>query len=301
LERNGAGIEAAQTVSNGPNAISSLDESRHWPAAEDRGKTMQNASARQIYFNMLEPHPRWRWRIYSLRWLIGGGWSLLRLPLRGSLFGLVVFAVVSSWVLALRAPSGAGFALATSLTGLTLLLAPRLTMGLLDVATRPARLSAEDAERREGALIGLGSLLVLILSIALNSAMVAFALLYSGDVPRLDRLLPAIFSLQNAPLALSLSGLTFIAGLSLQLFAVLPTFVLLQQTEVDLFAAVRAAMDAVWLNWRPLAWWSLTSQLLLFAGFSLLPVSLVLLAPLIACGSWWACREMAGRRREVSL
>ena len=261
---------------------------------------MHNASARRVFFTALEPHPRWRWRIYALRWLIGGGWSLLRLPLRGSLYGIIFFAVVASWMLALRAPSGAGFALATALTGLTLLLTPRLTVGLLDVATRPVRLSQADAERRDGALIGLGSLLVLILSIALNSAMLGFALLFSGDVPPLDGVFPAIFTWQNVPLALWLSGLMFLAGLSLQLAAVLPSFVLLQQPEVDLFAAVRSALDAVWLNWRALAWWSLTSQVLLLLGLVLLPVSLVLLVPLVACGSWWACREMAGGARPLA-
>jgi uncharacterized membrane protein len=262
---------------------------------------MQNLRAKRIFFAALAPQPNGQWRGYALRWLIGGCWSLWQLPLRGLAYGAVFFAVAYSWRRALTDFTGGSLALAVTLTGVTLLLAPRLTADLVAGMSRHAVLAEDDEARRQGALVGVGSLLVMILSLALNSAMVCFALLYNGDVPALDGLLPAVFSWRNLPLALLLPGLVFVAGLSLQLAAVLPTYVLMRESETDLFTAVRSSAAAAYLNWRPLAWWALTSQLALLVGVSVLPISLVLLAPVIACGSWWACRDMSFRDRASGL
>lgn len=255
---------------------------------------MYKVSSQRTSCTLLRPHPRWRWAGYPVRWLLGGCLSLWRLPLHGSLYGTVFFAVVWAWAHALRSLDGAGIALATALTGVTLLLVPRLTAGLLESGPLYP-VSAEDEALRNGALIGLGALLLMVLSFSVNSGLAVFALLYTGDVPRLDGLAGAVFSWSNAPLAMLLLGLWFLAALSLQMAAVLPTFLLLRQSRQDLFVVLRASLEVVRINWRPLACWSLASQVLLVVGYLVLPVSLVLLAPLIACGTWWACRDMLRR------
>ena len=265
---------------------------------------MQDSSSIQLCYTTLAPDPRWGWRKYPVRWLVGGCWSLWQLPLRGTLYGTVFFLVACSWSRALAEFTAPGFALAASLTGVTLLMAPRLTAGLLDGMAAPAPAQGATAqemeERRQGALIGLGALLVMILSIAFNAAVVCFALFFDGDVPPLERLSSTVFSWENAPLVLLLVIVSIVAGLGMQAAAMLPTYVL-RELEVDLFGAVRSSTRLAWANWRPLLWWGLGSQALLLAGAVVWPVSLVLLTPMIACGTWWACREMTGRRGAEGL
>jgi hypothetical protein len=103
----------------------------------------------------------------------------------------------------------ADLGLAVALTGVTLLLAPRLTAGLMDLSLpRPNPGSASAASRaqeRGAALLGVGGLLVLLLVLALHAALLGFALLFSGEVPALDRLLPALLCWENAPLMLALT------------------------------------------------------------------------------------------------
>lgn len=265
---------------------------------------MQDSPPIRLCYTTLEPDPRWRWRKYPVRWLVGGCWSLWHLPLRGSLYGAIFFIVAYSWSQALVALSAPSIALAASLTGLTLLLAPRLTAGLLDgIASPSPRRNAtalEMDDQRQGALIGLGAFLVMILSIGFNTALVCFALFYNGDVPPLSRLMSNVFSWQNAPLALLLILMLFLTGLGMQVVAMLPTFVL-RELDMDLFSAIRSSVEVAGSNWRPLTWWGLGSQALLFAGAVVWPVSLVVLAPLIACGSWWACREIVSRNAADGL
>jgi uncharacterized membrane protein len=244
----------------------------------------------------LEPHPRWRWASYPLRWLIGGCWSLWHSPLRGMVYGAVFFGVALAWTRALSDLTTNGFAVATALTGFTLLLAPRLTAGLVDGLGGHGRMAAplEQDEQRKAALIGIGAFLVMILSIGLNTALVCFTLLFSGDMPALDALPAAVFSWENAPLALLLVAVLFLAGFAMQVVAVLPTFIL-QEWDVDLFVALRSSVRVTGMNWRPLACWAAGCQVLLLAGAALAPPTLFVLAPMIACGSWWACREMVYR------
>lgn len=261
------------------------------------GITMSITSRENTDPGDLPPHPHWRWGAYPLRWLVGGCWSLCRSPLSALCYGGIFFAVAWVWRQLFRGGGIADLGLAITLTGVTLLLAPRLTAGLMDLSlTRPnprCASAASRAQERGAALLGVGGLLVLLLVFALHAALLGFALLFSGEVPALDRLLPALLRWQNAPLVLALILILVSTALGMQAVAVIPTFALREQ-DTDLVGAVRASARLTRRNWRPLACWALTSQVLLFVGGGILPAALIVLAPLIAHGSWWAFRELAG-------
>lgn len=253
---------------------------------------MYRVSANSPVFAVLQPHPRLRWGVYPLRWLLGGCWSLWRLPLRGSLYGAVYFGVVLAWHGAAARFDDVSIALAAALSGLCLLLTPRLTAALIYGVPPSLSRPFPEPEARHLALLGLGILLLIILAIACNAAVASFVLLYSGDTRLPDGLLASVLVWRNLPLTTALLALAFTAGLALQLVATLGTFLLLRQPRIDPYGTVCALARIARGNWRPLATWSLASQLLLLTGVVLAPVSLVLLAPLVACGWWWACREM---------
>jgi hypothetical protein len=236
-----------------------------------------------------------RWGGDPLRWLLGGCWGLWRLPLRGLLYGGVFFATAWIWGRTLSALTAPGLGRALGITALTLLLAPRLTAGLLDgMARGPGGGDDGAARERRGALLGLGALLVLLLALALHLSLLGFALLYRGEVPALDGLPGAVFSWRNAPLALLLILILTLAALGMQAVAVIPTFVV-RELDPDLPRAILRGARASRRHWRPLVCWALSSQVLLFVGGGLMPVALVLLAPAIACGSWWAFRDTLAR------
>lgn len=255
---------------------------------------------------ILNPHPRWRWGPYPLRWLLGGIWTLSQMPLRGMLYGGVFFAAAWTWQLTLVGLTAARLGLAVALTAVTLLLCPRLTAGLLEGVSRGPACGSSSAERRaqerRGGLLGLGAVLVVLEMIALQGSLVGFALLYTGEVPAMERLIAKIFSWGNAPLALMLVLLLSLTVLAMQALAVVPTFVL-HEVDTDMEGALRSSALATRLNWRPLACWALSAQALLFVVGGLAPAALLVLAPWLACGSWWAVRDLippgAGRSPGV--
>jgi uncharacterized membrane protein len=254
---------------------------------------IRNAAGYRSPWKVLEPHPQWGWRVYPMRWLLGGGWSVWHLPVNSTLYGAVFFIVFSCWMHVGDAASGSSAALAASLTGLTLLLAPGLTAGLTDGMGRSQRAAASiEEDPRPSALIGLGAFLVMILSISLNGAAICVALFYRSGPRSLEALLADLLSWHGSPLLLMLLGLTLLAGMALQLTLLVPTY-LLRTSERDLFRAIRSSMEIAILNWRPLGLWAMTCQALLALAGLLLPEALIIVVPLITCGSWWACRETA--------
>jgi hypothetical protein len=100
--------------------------------------------------------------------------------------------------------------------------------------------AAMEVDPRPGALVGLGAFLVLILSIALNGAVICFALLYRGDLRSPEALLTDLFSWHGTPLLLALLGLTLLAGMALQLIWLVPTY-LLRTSERNLFRAIHSS------------------------------------------------------------
>ncbi len=218
----------------------------------------------------LRPHPRWRWGTYPMRWLVGGCWGLWQLRLRGLLYGGVFFVTGWIWSRTLSNLSPTGFGLAVSLTSITRLLCPRLTVGLLEnIPSRGpgSRLAQRPGPRtKAGTLLGIGALLVLLMALALNASLLGFALLFSGEIPPLERLIPTVFSWRNAPLALLLGLVLFLSVFSMQVVAAIPTFVV-REVDTDLIGAIRASLRMLRANWRPLACWAFCSQLiLLLAG-----------------------------------
>jgi len=215
--------------------------------------------------------------------------------MRGLLYGSVFFATGWVWRHTITELTVAGFGLSIALTAVTLLLCPRLTAGLLDgIAHAPASSSFAAqlrAQERRGGLLGIGALLVALEIMALHGSLVGFALLYTGEVPVLERLMVEIFSWSNAPLALMLILLLSLTVLAMQALAVVPTFVL-REVDTDLVGALRSSALATRLNWRPLICWALSAQALLFLVGGLVPAALLVLAPLLACGSWWAVRDL---------
>ncbi len=256
---------------------------------------MQSISRDRHVYGVLQPDPRWRWGKYPLRWLLGGCWSLWRTPLPGLVYGAVFAAVASAWTHTLLDLKASSFAFATALTAVTLLLGPRLTAGLLEPVhrrLRPGAVSSEEClQERRGALVGIGALLVMLLGIGLNGVVVCFALLYRGDVPAMELLLGSVFAWHNSPLVIALLLVVALTTLVMQLVALLPTM-LLSELDTDLPGAMRSAGKITWLNWRPLACWAAAIQLLVFVLGALLPLTLLISAPLIAYGSWWACQEV---------
>jgi hypothetical protein len=225
-------------------------------------REMQQPSCR-----VLPPHPRWSWGLYPLRWLVGGFWGLAQVPLRGMLYGSVFFATGWIWRHTITELTVAGFGLSVALTAVTLLLCPRLTAGLLDGIVHAPACSSFAAERRaqerRGGLLGIGALLVVLEMMALHGSLVGFALLYTGEVPVLERLMVEVFSWSNAPLAFMLVLLLSLTVLAMQVLAVVPTFVL-HEVDTDLVGALRSSALATRLNWRPLTCWALSAQALLF-------------------------------------
>lgn len=242
----------------------------------------------------LAEHPRWHWAFYPARWLTGGCWSLGQALGTSALYGLVfgANAWVWNWVFA-RLTSG-GLGLALFLTAWTLLLAPALTVSLWRV-TASGR--GNDLPSR-AALFELGLLLVLLLSVFLDIALFAFVLLYQGPVPELEKLPAALLSAANTPLLLAWLLVLATAALCMQAVAALPTLVL-GQGDTSLVEALRRGGAAILRNWRPLSYWALGAQFLLFVVGALLPASLLVLAPTIANGTWWAYREISTRPRPL--
>ena len=252
---------------------------------------------------VLPPHPRWRWGLYPLRWLVGGLWGLGQAPMLGLLYGSIFFATGWTWRLTLADLTPARFGLSIALTAVTLLLCPRLTAGLVDGIPRAPVCTSSDAERRaqvrRGGLLGIGAVLVALEMAALYASLMVFALLYTREVPALERLTTEVFSWSNAPLALMLVLLLVLTALGMQALAVVPTFVL-HEVDTDLEGALRWSALATRLNSRPLTFWALSAQTLLFVVGGLVPAALWLLAPLLACGSWWAVRDlMPGSTRQL--
>jgi hypothetical protein len=60
---------------------------------------------------VLPPHPRWRWGLYPLRWLVGGLWGLGQAPMLGLLYGSIFFATGWTWRLTLADLTPARFGL----------------------------------------------------------------------------------------------------------------------------------------------------------------------------------------------
>lgn len=252
---------------------------------------------------ILPPHPRWRWLAYTGRWMAGGCWSCMHHPIQGLLYGTVFVIPALCWSTMLVNLTPASFGLTITITTLTLMLAPGLTANLTDLMTdrynsRPCS-NPYHAEERHSALFGIGALLVLLLVLALNLAVFVFVLLYQGDVPALHQLMPSLLSWHNAPLLILLTALTMLAVLGMQAIGAVPTF-LLREMDRNLEHRWHSAIRAVALNWRPLLCWALVCQLLIFIGGGLFPAALLLLAPLIAHGSWWAFREVMLEEREAA-
>jgi len=250
--------------------------------------------------NVLIPHPRWRWGCYPLRWLLGACCSLRRLPLSGLAYGGVFFLLSWVWRRTLLEFDTAGFGLAILLTIVTLLFAPSLTAGLLDGVDRNNKRSVVDPapsdQDGQNPLFDLGMLLVLILAFAMNAALLGFALFYKGDVPALELLLQEVLTWRNLPLLLSWLLIFSFALLGMHTIAVVPLLIL-RETDTHLTDAIRRGVKIIRLNWRPLGTWALSCQLLLVVGAGVQPAVLLVLAPLLAHGSWWAYRDlMSGQK-----
>lgn len=239
-------------------------------------------------------------------WLAAGWRDLWQAPTVGLAYG-AVFAI-AALALALGLFSLQAHSVFPALAGGFLLLAPFLAMGLYDTSRRLAlaqpvslgtALKAGFAAKGQIAFFGVGLMIVFLVWLEL-----AFILLVlfmgGGGLPPPSEFLPTLLF---TPLGLGLLIIGSLVGgvLAAAVFAMSAVAVpMLLVERVDAVTAMRASLQAVATNPKPMALWAALIAVMIAAGFATMLVGLVVAFPLIGHATWHAYQSIYGPRLPCS-
>lgn len=231
-------------------------------------------------------------------WLAAGWRDLWKAPSVGLSYG-AVFAL-AALALALGLFSLEAHSVFPALAGGFLLLAPFLAMGLYDTSRciadgQPVSLGtafkAGFAAKGQIAFFGVGLMIVFLVWLEL-----AFILLVlfmgGGGLPPPSQFLPTLlFTLPG--LGLLIVGSLVGGALAAAVFAMSAVAVpMLLVERVDAVTAMRASVQAVAVNPKPMALWAALIAVMIAAGFATMLVGLVVAFPLIGHATWHAYRSI---------
>lgn len=231
------------------------------------------------------------------RWLAAGWRDLLRMPGISLAYGAVFAAVALGLALGLWRLGW--LALMLPLAGGFMLIGPVLAAGLYEGSRRleeGRQVSARDVMLAgfgaRGQLWLLGLTLMLTYMFWLQIAILLF-MLFFGETPfpPLADFVPfLLFTWQGVTLLVA--GTAIGAGLAALVFAICAVSApMLLARPVGISTAIRASVQAVLLNPRPMALWAALIAGFVAAGLVTLGLGLIVIFPLIGHATWHAYRE----------
>jgi len=209
-----------------------------------------------------------------------------------------VFAGVS-WLITLGLFVEDLFFIVPPLAAGFLLVAPLLGIGLYQISASLER--GETVEfcqalkawkRNDVHLASFAVVLVLVLLGWMLIALVIFALLFQLPPPPLGSFVPVVFLSGKSPLFL-FTGIAVGAAIAFFAFSIsVITTPLLMDRQVDVMTAMRTSMEAVRVNWKPLALWATLIAMFVGSGLVTFYFGLILAMPLVGHATWHAYRDL---------
>jgi uncharacterized membrane protein len=235
-------------------------------------------------------------------WLAAGWRDLWQAPAIGLTYG-AVFAL-AALALAVGLLSMQAHSLFPALAGGFLLLAPFLAMGLYEASRRmsagePVSLGSALAAgfTAKGQIAFFGVALMIVFLVWLELAFILLVLFMGGGgLPPPSEFLPTLlFTLPG--LGLLVVGSIVGGSLAAIVFAMSAVAVpMLLVERIDAVTAMRASIQAVVANPKPMALWAALIAVMIAAGFATLLLGLVVAFPLIGHTTWHVYRGVYGPR-----
>jgi uncharacterized membrane protein len=180
------------------------------------------------------------------------------------------------------------------------LIGPAAAVGLYETSRRmmlgrDASLGdAVGAFRRNPAQIGLVGVFLALAFIAwVRLAVLEFMLFFGSSPPPLDGFVSALLMSDQSVAFLAVGTLTgaIMAALVFAMTAIaIP--MLVDRPEVDAMTAMLTSLEAVRVNWKPMALWAFLIAFFTFFGLAMFFIGLILTLPLIGHASWHAYRDL---------
>lgn len=237
-------------------------------------------------------------------WLAAGWRDLWQAPTVGLAYG-AVFAI-AALALALGLFVLEAHSVFPAVAGGFLLLAPFLAMGLYDTSRRltagqPVSLVAafKAGFSAEGQIAFFGVGLMIVYLVWLELAFILLVLFMGGGgLPPPSQFLPTLlFTLPG--LGLLIVGSLVGGVLAAAVFAMSVVSVpMLLVERVDAVTAMRASLQAVARNPKPMALWATLIAVMIAAGFATMLVGLIVAFPLIGHATWHAYQGIYGAPRS---
>ena len=179
------------------------------------------------------------------------------------------------------------------------LVAPLLAVGLYETSRRLGAgeqvglAEAVGAWRRNGAqLANLGVVLLLIHLIWIRIATLLFALFFEGMHPHWGNLADTIlFSPVSLPFLAVGAAVGFV--LAALVFAISAVSIpMLLDRDVNVFVAIATSVQAVRVNWKPMALWAALIVVFTAVGLAAFLVGVAVVLPLVGHATWHAYRDV---------
>jgi uncharacterized membrane protein len=230
-----------------------------------------------------------------LCWLAAGARDFSRAPLPSLFYGAVFVAM--GWAIYLVFDHA--YEYAYGLAAGFLLVGPFLATGLYDISRRLERgervllvdtMTAWRANRGAFSLFAL--VLIVLMLLWSRASLITFALHFSaGGIPRVDRFLTQVLSLEHADFVIT--WLAVGALFALIVFAVSVVSVpLMLDRDTDTIVAALTSVRAFFANPGPLLLWAVLIALAVAAGFATLIFGLAVAVPIIGHATWHAYRAL---------
>jgi uncharacterized membrane protein len=231
-------------------------------------------------------------------WLAAGWRDLWTVPAVGLTYGATFAGAAAA--LAILLWSYEAHALFPAFAGGFMLVAPFLAMGLYDASRRlaagePATLgmAATAAFHAKGQAAFFGVSLMIVFLVWLELAFILLMLFLGGrGLPPPSEFLPTLLFTASG-LGLLIVGSCIGGLLAALVFAMSAISVpMLLEERLDAVTAMRASVNAVRLNIKPMALWAALIAVMISAGFATLLAGLALAFPLIGHATWHAYRHI---------
>jgi uncharacterized membrane protein len=230
-------------------------------------------------------------------WLAAGWRDMTRVPAISLTYGVGLVAI--SFAVTLGVVWAGWFYLVLPLIAGFFFFAPVLAVGLyetsrrLERGERPGLGVALLAVRRNGTQIGYFGLLLMLCNLVwVRIATLLFALFFATSHPTFDRLIDALFfSRVSVPFLAVGSLVGFVFAVIVFSFGAVAIPMLVDR-PVNVFAAVATSMEAVRLNWKPMALWAALIVVFTSLGLATFYLGLALALPLLGHASWHAYRDL---------
>ncbi|MCG8426931.1 MAG: DUF2189 domain-containing protein [Chromatiales bacterium] len=230
------------------------------------------------------------------QWLVAGWRDLKRAPAASIGYGAIF--VVVSYALTLGLFFSGNFYLLLPLAAGFFLVAPMLGIGLYEISRRLEKCEQPSLWQAIKAwktnlfhVMNMGVVLVVALLAWLMVANLIFVGLFQGITPTPENFLPALFTVENAPLLLVGTAVGAVIAFCILMISAVSIPMMLDRKS-DVFSAMHTSVAACRYNLLPMLFWGALIVTVICAGMLTLYVGLALGFPIVGHATWHAYKDM---------